>query len=274
MKVLKHGRTAAALAAAAVLAAGWLLPGCSAVREDRTAPQASWSQDLDRAAKSPDYYYSAGRARLDDGPVARGRIIYPKPDRLGRTGRVVADVTAQTAAEGRARDRSDMEAIRPSGWPAHNPLVLIRVGDNLVYRGRLFNRSHLVAKSLGGENRAENMITGTRTQNVGVNDQRRPGGMQYTEMKAASWLASHPDGDVRYDATPLYRGDEPIPRGVAVDVRSSDGTIDEHVTVANTAAGIPVDYTGHGDYSEYERQALESRGRGPGRAGGSSWGRR
>lgn len=236
--------------AIATIAVPLLLSGCNPVSPDESKPQEPWMADADRAAKSPDFYYSAGPARLDDGDVPKGRIIYKGLDRLGRTGKVVADVTAQTSAEGRARSRDDMAAIHPSGWPSNNPIVTLPL-QGRTYHGQLFNRSHLVAKSLGGENRVENMITGTRPQNVGVNDSYHFGGMQHTEMLVTRWLTMNPDGDVRYDATPLYVGDELIPRAVTVDMRSSDGALDEHVTVSNTAPGIPIDYSGHGDYSGY-----------------------
>lgn len=69
-----------------------------------------------------------------------------------------------------------------------------------------------------------------------------PGGMAYTETLARDWLDAHPDGTIVYMATPNYQGDELLPRTVTVDIRTSDGAIDQHVTVYNTADGYGIDY--------------------------------
>lgn len=121
--------------------------------------------------------------------------------------------------------------------------------DGSVYNGYLFNRSHLVAKSLGGQNRIENLVCGTRTQNVGDNT-GQDGGMAHTEVLARDWLDAHPGGTVWYCATPVYMGSELLPRSVIVDVRSSDGTLDQEVEVYNTAYGFTIDYA-TGEYSAY-----------------------
>ena len=102
---------------------------------------------------------------------------------------------------------------------------------------------------LGGQNRMENLVCGTRTQNVGDNT-GQDGGMAHTEVLARDWLDAHPGGTVWYCATPVYEGSELLPRSVIVDVRSSDGTLDQEVEVFNTAYGFTIDYA-TGEYSAY-----------------------
>lgn len=140
---------------------------------------------------------------------------------------------------GVARERTDMSGIHPSGW-GHNAIVDIVQPNGLVYHGYLFNRSHLIAKSLGGTEVAENLVTGTRTQNVGAND--GGGGMAYPEGLARAWLDKNPDGTVWYSSTPTYKGTEVVPRSVIVDLVSSDGTLDLELEVYNTAQGYSIDY--------------------------------
>jgi DNA-entry nuclease len=133
-----------------------------------------------------------------------------------------------------------MEDILPSGW-GHNEKVDIDLPDGSTYHGYLFNRSHLIAKSLGGSEVVENLITGTRTQNVGANDGR--GGMAYPETLARNWLRDNTEGSVWYSATPVYEEDELVPRSVIVDLRSSDGSLDLELEVYNAAQGYRIDYS-------------------------------
>ena len=148
---------------------------------------------------------------------------------------------ARMATEaGSEREREEMGWIHPSGW-GHNEQVYIEMPDGNTYHGALFNRSHLLAKSLGGDDADYNLVTGTRTQNVGDN-RGQDGGMAYTEGIARDWLWDHRDGTVYYCATPVYEGNELVPRSVIVDVRSSDGEIDQRVEVFNAVAGFEIDY--------------------------------
>ena len=97
-----------------------------------------------------------------------------------------------------------------------------------------------MAKSLGGKETVENLVTGTRMQNVGANDGQ--GGMALVETAVRNWLKAHPSGTVQFVATPIYEGDERICRSVIVDVKTSDGFIDEEVEVYNAAKGYELNY--------------------------------
>lgn len=188
---------------------------------------------------SPDYYRVAGAAVVDV-ELAPGEARYEGLDELGRTGRAVALVTPEMARAGSEREREDISDVEPAGW-GHNAQVDIAMPDGSTYHGYLFNRSHLIAKSLGGDDAAHNLVTATRTQNVGDN-RGQDGGMAYTEGLARDWLRDNPDGTVYYSATPVYEGDELLPRSVVVDVRSSDGSLDLEVEVYNAALGYDIDY--------------------------------
>ena len=231
--------TALLVALAAVVGSGTLslpvFPGAPVERlSERQASWTAWDPAAD-----PDYYRVIGTAVVDV-ELAPGEVRYEGLDELGRTGRVAAMVTPEMARAGSEREREDISDIHPSGW-GHNAEVEIAMPDGSLYHGFLFNRSHLLAKSLGGRDAAENLVTGTRTQNVGDN-RGQDGGMAYTEGLAREWLRTHPGGTVYYSATPVYEGDELVPRSVIVDVRSSDATLDLEVEVFNAAAGFEIDY--------------------------------
>ncbi|OPH00762.1 endonuclease [Lacticaseibacillus paracasei] len=112
------------------------------------------------------------------------------------------------------------------------------------YRGYLYNKSHLLAWSLGGNMQTHNVILGTRAQNVGTNDQQNPGGMAYTETLTRNYLSSHQDDAVAYQVIPVYVGQELVPRGTHVLVQSIDNPNKFHlnVWVFNTQAGITINY--------------------------------
>lgn len=191
----------------------------------------------------PDYYTITGPADFTGAAIpTTGTIAYGTPDQLGRSTAAIGVITKQLRDSGSDRDRDMPDDI--TGWPNDNPKVSIDLGDGDTYHGYLFNRSHLIAKSLGGADTPENMITGTRTQNVGKN--QPAGGMAYTEELARDWLDNNPNGTITYMATPHYVGSELLPRTVTVDILSGDGTINQHVIVFNTANGYNIDYQNGG----------------------------
>ncbi|QKU19810.1 endonuclease, partial (plasmid) [Staphylococcus cohnii] len=51
------------------------------------------------------------------------------------------------------------------------------------YRGYIYNKSHSLAWSLGGDMETHNLTLGTRSQNVGTNKDSNGGGMGYSETQ-------------------------------------------------------------------------------------------
>ena len=194
--------------------------------------------------KAPNYALETGPAQIGDIPPA-GTIIYGDLDHLGRTTAAVGNITKALRDAGSANGHDDFGADDdPSGWPAHNWQADIITPTGKNYHGFFWNRSHLIADSLGGQAIKRNAITGTRMQNVGANNGDDAGGMAYCEVRARNWLDSHPDGTLYYRAEPMYVGDELIPRAVIVDMKSSDNTIDKRIIVYNAAKGYDIDYSG------------------------------
>ena len=78
----------------------------------------------------------------------------------------------------------------PTGW--HN---------KKVHGEWLYNRSHLIGFQLSGENNnPKNLMTGTRQLNSPL--------MQAHEDDIAHYLKQSPQHFVRYEVTPVFRGDE------------------------------------------------------------------
>lgn len=194
-----------------------------------------WSMD-----QYPDYYRVASKAVIDSD-VQPGNIEYTGLDSLGRTLRVNGNITYKMVEESKGwREKFDSDADKISGW-GHNEKVAIDMANGKTYHGYMYNRSHLVADSLGGAAKRVNLVTGTRTQNVGSNNGK--GGMAYAETKARDYLNAHHDGTLYYCAIPVYVGDELVPRSVYVEMKSDDGSIDESIEVFNTANGYTINYS-------------------------------
>ena len=187
--------------------------------------------------KYPNFYRIAGKANVEK-KLRPGAIEYNKFDEKGRTLGVYANLTNTNFKYGQ-RKREPINDIKPSGW-AKNKEITLHFIDGTTYHGWFYNRSHLLAHSLGGDDANYNMITGTRPQNVGKNDEK--GGMQYTETKAYRYLETHKNGSVYYSAVPNYIGNELVPRTVTVNIKSNDNSIDQCVIVYNVAPGYAIDY--------------------------------
>lgn len=193
--------------------------------------------------KAPNGYAVTGIANVIYSPES-GEYVYTGLDELGRTQTAYACITVADYQRELIEERADFksDASKISGWGA-NEKVTLTFPSGKTYNGYFYNRSHLIADSLGGSSARENLVTGSRFQNVGDNN---GGGMGYAEAKARKWLSEQKDSDayLYYAVTPVYNGDELVPRSVYVDMKSSDGQIDEQVEVFNVSGdpSYSIDY--------------------------------
>lgn len=193
-----------------------------------------------------------------------GEIQFSEVDDLGRSGRAVGNITAELVQESAGWRTEFAPNSNPSGW-GHNEEVEITFPNHAPYHGWMWNRSHLIADSLGGYTHVynedgsinedesttpkTNLVTGTRTQNVGDNDGE--GGMAFFERKTVDWLNNHPEDTVWYSARPVYEGDELVPRSVIVSLTNPDHTFEYVGEVFNAANGYTIDYT-NGTFAQAE----------------------
>lgn len=131
------------------------------------------------------------------GPFA----VYGDLDALGRCTFAEACIGPEHLPEG---ERGEINTVEPSGWRT------IRFSD--IDGGFLYNRCHLIAWELTGENANErNLITGTRYLNVE--------GMLPFENRAASCIRMY-SRHVLYRATPVFSGRDLLCRGVLLEAFS------------------------------------------------------
>ena len=152
---------------------------------------------------------------------------YSELDRLGRCGTAYANISRETMPSER---RGAIGMTRPSGWHT------VRY-DDLIEGKYLYNRCHLIAYRLAGENaNARNLITGTRYLNVA--------GMAPFEKMVGDY-AEATGNHVLYRVTPIFEGENLVASGVrmeAYSVEDNGGGVCFHVYVYNVQPGVAIDY--------------------------------
>lgn len=151
---------------------------------------------------------------------------YAPLDELGRCGVAFALLGPETMPD---EPRGSIGDVKPSGWH----LVKYDIVDGKY----LFNRCHLIAYRLAGENANErNLITGTRFLNTA--------GMLPYESAVGDYIEAT-GNHVLMRVTPVFEGDELVARGVQLEAQSvEDGGagVRFNVYAYNVQPGIAIDY--------------------------------
>ena len=168
---------------------------------------------------------------------------YSPLDELGRCHAAYACVGEEIMP---TEERGAIGMVKPSGWHT--------VKYDFVDGKYLYNRCHLIAYMLSGENaNTENLITGTRYLNTE--------GMLPYENQVADYV--HNTGNhVLYRVTPLYEGDNLVASGVEIEASSVEDkgkSLSFHVYCYNVQPGVTIDYaTGDSALAEDSREATEN----------------
>lgn len=156
---------------------------------------------------------------------------YSPLDAFGRCGTAFACIGKELMS---TEKRGEIGHIKPTGW--HQNKYEGIVNSNPPY---LYNRCHLIAFCLTGENANEkNLITGTRYFNVE--------GMLPFEEKVLYYLRENPERHVMYRVTPVFEEDNLLAKGVlieALSVEDKGRSISFCVFVYNVQPGVKIDYT-------------------------------
>lgn len=149
---------------------------------------------------------------------------YSDLDSLGRCGAASACIGEETMP---TEERGDIGMIKPSGW---HTVKYDGIDGNYLY-----NRCHLIAYMLSGENANEkNLITGTRYMNTE--------GMLPFEERTADYI--HITGHhVLYRVTPIFEGDNLVASGVLMEAKSvEDEGLCFCVYCYNVQPNVTIDY--------------------------------
>ncbi len=148
-------------------------------------------------------------------------------DSLGRCGVAYACIGTDSLP---TEERVAIGMIKPSGWHT------VRY-DDVIEDKYLYNRCHLIAFELSGENaNPQNLITGTRYMNVK--------GMLPFENRVRDYVENS-NNHVMYRVTPVYEGDNLVAHGVLMEgysVEDSGTGVCFNVFCYNVQPYIKIDY--------------------------------
>ena len=152
---------------------------------------------------------------------------YSQLDALGRCGTAYANVCPETMP---LEERGPIGEVHPTGWQLVNY-------HELVEGNYLYNRCHLIAYSLTGENANErNLITGTRYLNTE--------GMQPFELQVLGYIRDT-GNHVLYRVKPVFEGENLVASGVIMEgmsVEDHGKSVSFCVYAYNVQPGVIIDY--------------------------------
>jgi DNA-entry nuclease len=155
--------------------------------------------------------------------------LYSDLDDLGRCGVAFANVSRELMP---TEERGEIGSIKPTGWVQEKYEGIVDSKPPYLY-----NRCHLIAFCLTGENANErNLITGTRYMNIA--------GMLPFEEQVARYLDEN-DNHVLYRVTPVFTGKNLVADGVLMEAYSVEDKgkgICFCVFCYNVQPGIEIDY--------------------------------
>ena len=186
-----------------------------------------------------------GEPGFIDDDFKRGAFMeFSDLDFEGRCGVAFARIGTDTLSNA---PRGDISQVHPSGWEQHR--------YDFVDQEMLYNRSHLIAHQLCGEDANEkNLITGTRTMNSV--------GMTYYENIVANYV-KQTGNHVLYRVTPIFAANDLVARGVQMEAESiEDGgqAIRFNVFVYNVEPGVAIDYVTGESRESSETPQVTSKG--------------
>lgn len=155
--------------------------------------------------------------------------FYSELDNLGRVQYAYASLD-ESLMPADDEERGDISSIKPTGW-VQAKYEGIGNGD------WLYNRCHLIAWALAGENDNErNLMTGTRYFNVE--------GMLPFETQVMAYIDENPDNHVLYRSTPVYAEDDLLAKGLLLEAYSieDNGELSFCIYLFNVQPGIDINY--------------------------------
>lgn len=154
-------------------------------------------------------------------------VHYSELDSLGRCGVAYAKLSIEMMP---SEERKQINSIVPSGWQNDK--------YSFIDQEYLYNRCHLIAFMLAGENANEkNLITGTRYLNIE--------GMLPFETRVARYIELTKN-HVLYRITPIYKGNNLVASGIQMEawsIEDNGENICFNVFIYNVQPGVVIDYS-------------------------------
>ncbi len=231
MRMMLKRLVAILLAAALAVLPGCAAPGGSPDPGDTRLDHSASSSDSSSSAVTPseaDGDFQIVSQRPDFGELegfAEELELYGELDSLGRCTPALVRLGLETVP---TEGRGQIGSIMPTGYHS--------VQYDCVPGGWLYNRCHMVAFQLAGQNdNIRNLITGTRQMNLV---------MKRFEDAIRVYIEGT-GNHVIYRVSPDFAGDELVARGVrieALSVEDGGAGVSYDVYIPNVQDGIVIDY--------------------------------
>ena len=212
-----------------VLAVAMVLAGCSELDLGTGLGTAEPSFDLDSIPEYSGKAYVVLNENIPDFSIedlsTESYETYGRLDYLGRCTVASANIGQDLMP---SESRGNISHIKPTGW---------QIAKYDFIDGKyLYNRCHLIAFQLTGENDNErNLITGTRYVNTEM--------IEFEELVGD--YVRETGNHVRYRVTPIYAGENPLASGIqmeAMSVEDNGEAIMFTVYFYNVQPGVVIDY--------------------------------
>ena len=212
--------------AAAVIVLIMIMSGCTSMA-DYTSVQSFSLEDIPESSSSGYVFINDNVPEFTEDEYTTDAFeAYSPLDYLGRCGPAYACLGRELMP---TEDRESISHIHPTGWQS--------VQYDIVEGGSLYNRCHLIAFMLSGENDTEeNLITGTRYMNATV--------MLPFEDMVADYI-KNTGNHVLYRVTPVFEGTNLVASGIQMEAMSMEdygADISFNVYIYNVQPGIEIDY--------------------------------
>lgn len=154
-------------------------------------------------------------------------ITFMPLDNLNRAQKAYGVISMNTFPE-EGEKRGSISHVKPSGWHLYR-------FDDIIKDKYLYNRCHLIAWMLSGENANErNLITCTRSANVD--------GMLPYEVMIKQYILET-QNTVYYEVTPIYEGNNLLASSIHLMANSiEDDGLEFDVIIENSQPGITINY--------------------------------
>ena len=153
-----------ALVICAAMIAGYITFAYKLHNTNIQPQQTQQTQPTPRITYNADYYQVDGQAQRSYKDAKEDQITYCDLDSLGRPTCAYSLLTTDMRQKAKARGRQHID-VNPTGWPKYNQKVTITDGSQ-SYTGWFWNRSHMIADSLGGDPKRRYQLCSQRRHGI------------------------------------------------------------------------------------------------------------
>lgn len=181
------------------------------------------------------YYVNNNNSTLNFSAWKNNSITFSNLDSLNRTsGSATAYLEGRNIANQALRSRQN---IKPTGWhyPYKNGIQVYNRGHLIAYSvsGGINNEGKYVGQASGDQNNPKNLFTQSAYANQEV--------QTYYESQVRNALKA--GKRVIYQATPIFRGNELMARGINLQAVTSDRMLNFNVYIFNVQPNIAFNYS-------------------------------